>query len=134
MASGQVAHDRMERREDAQLQRMDEPRAAVLCVHVEPLMRPRARGPFALPWLRVAEKVNFEEPFLERALRGEIGEDLEGRARLVLRVVACLDQEQPPLVAQGIRRRNPVAAYREKQQAQPATGRCTMGQLSVKAV
>ena len=57
----------------------------------------RRGGPFELPRLGVAQEVHSREAALEGVANGEVGEQLERRARRVFRVVAGLEEKQAAL-------------------------------------
>src|SRR5687767_244572 len=98
---------------------------------IEPLVRPRGPRPFELPRLGVPEKVDFREPFLIGGLNREGGQELEGGAGGVVRVVPGLEQEQPPPVTGAIGGGNAAPSGGQEQQPEPSARRGPLRQPRV---
>ena len=77
---------------------MQELRARALAEYEQPLVASHGR-PFELPRFGVAQEIHFSEATLIGVTNGEVGEQLERRARRIFRVVAGLEEKQPALKA-----------------------------------
>src|SRR5882672_11277937 len=84
-------------RRHLELDRMQEPGSSGVREDEQPVMSSRRCRPFLFPGFRVTKEVDFAQAVRESVLGGEIGEKLEWRARVVLRVVPGLEQKQPPV-------------------------------------
>ena len=87
-------------RHHLELHGMQEPGSHGVGEHEQPVVRPARVSPFELPRLGVAEEVDFARARRAYAsLDGEVGQELERRARSRTRVVAGLEEEQPAVEA-----------------------------------
>src|SRR5687768_4317475 len=97
-------------------------------------MGPAGVGPLELPWLRIAEEVDFAEAFDVRRLNGEPGQQFEGRAGSELRVISGFEEKQAVSEARPVRCRDPAAPAGQKHQPQPSLLRGAFRKQRVEAL